>query len=237
MPPETAMARLQEAARELGRERAGVDTWQLNEGQLAAGVAILSGGDRFLNVQGVAGAGKSTLLGALDKVLTPKGSSLSASLSRTRWSPICAAAAVRACRPSRCARRGSRPIRSPGSSTYASAAASGSGERFEAAKAALANTVIITDESSMVSSRDMLRLTTLAEQLDLAKAPFMGDRQQLSAIEQGKMFAVSQAAGQATVRMDENIRQKNSPLLLAVAGLSNEGHAGLALDCSRRTAG
>ena len=38
----------------------------------------------------------------------------------------------------------------------------------EAAKAALANTVIITDESSMVSSRDMLRLTTLAEQLDLA---------------------------------------------------------------------
>jgi ATP-dependent exoDNAse (exonuclease V) alpha subunit len=115
-------------------------------------------------------------------------------------------------------------------SAYASAAASGSGERFEAAKAALANTVIITDESSMVSSRDMLPLTTLAEQLDLAKAPFMGDRQQLSAIEQGKMFAVSQAAGQATVRMDENIRQKNSPLLLAVAGLSNEGHAGLALE-------
>jgi ATP-dependent exoDNAse (exonuclease V) alpha subunit len=48
----------------------------------------------------------------------------------------------------------------------------------------------------------------IAERLDLAKAPFMGDRQQLSAIEQGKMFAVSQAAGQATVRMDENIRQR-----------------------------
>ncbi|MGC8045155.1 AAA family ATPase, partial [Salmonella enterica] len=43
-------------------------------------------------------------------------------------------------------------------STYGGAAAAGSGERFEAAKAALANTVIITDESSMVSSRDMLRL-------------------------------------------------------------------------------
>ena len=108
---------------------------------------------------------------------------------------------------------------------HGSAAAQGSGERFEASKAALRNTVIITDESSMVSSRDMLRLTAIAEQLDVAKAPFMGDRQQLSAIEQGKMFAVSQAAGQATVRMNENIRQRGSPLLLAVAGLSNEGHA------------
>ncbi|OYW85091.1 MAG: DNA helicase, partial [Sphingobium sp. 32-64-5] len=49
MPPDVAMARLQAAARELGIERAGVDSWQLNEGQLAAGVAILSGKDRFLN--------------------------------------------------------------------------------------------------------------------------------------------------------------------------------------------
>lgn len=231
MPPETAMARLQEAARELGRERAGVDTWQLNEGQLAAGVAILSGGDRFLNVQGVAGAGKSTLLGALDKVLDAEGVKLVGLAFQNKM--------VADLRGGGGQGMSADQMRAAGIeaytiarflSTYASAAAAGSGERFEAAKAALANTVIITDESSMVSSRDMLRLTTLAEQLDLAKAPFMGDRQQLSAIEQGKMFAVSQASGQATVRMNENIRQKNSPLLLAVAGLSNEGHAGLALE-------
>lgn len=230
MPPETAMARLQEAARELGRERAGVDTWQLNEGQLAAGVAILSGQDRFLNVQGVAGAGKSTLLGALDKVLSAKGVKLVGLAFQNKM-----VADLRGGGQGMSADQ----MREAGIeaytiarflNTYASAAATGSGERFEAAKAALANTVIITDESSMVSSRDMLRLVTLADQLDLAKAPFMGDRQQLSAIEQGKMFAVSQSAGQATVRMDENIRQKNSPLLLAVAGLSNEGHASLALD-------
>jgi conjugative relaxase-like TrwC/TraI family protein len=231
MPPDEAMARLQEAARELGRERAGVDTWQLNEGQLAAGVAILSGTDRFLNVQGVAGAGKSTLLGALDKVLAGEGVKLVGLAFQNKM--------VADLRGGGGHGMSADQMRAAGIeaytiarflSTYASAAAAGSGERFEAAKAALANTVIITDESSMVSSRDMLRLTTLAEQLDLAKAPFMGDRQQLSAIEQGKMFAVSQASGQATVRMDENIRQKNSPLLLAVAGLSNEGHAGLALE-------
>lgn len=98
------------------------------------------------------------------------------------------------------------------------------------AKAELANTVIITDEASMVSTKDMLRLTNIVDKLGVDKAPFMGDRQQLSAIEQGKMFAVSQASGHATVRMDENFRQRNSPLLMAVAGLSNEGHASLALD-------
>ncbi|AXU21491.1 DNA helicase (plasmid) [Novosphingobium sp. THN1] len=231
MPPEQAMARLQEAARQLGQARAGVDNWQLNEGQLAAGVAILSGTDRFLNVQGVAGAGKSTLLGALDKVLSDDGVKLIGLAFQNKM--------VADLRGGGSQGMSAEQMREAGIeaytiakflSTYGRAAAAGSGERFEAAKAALANTVIITDESSMVSSRDMLRLTALAEQLDLAKAPFMGDRQQLSAIEQGKMFAVSQAAGQATVRMDENIRQKNSPLLLAVAGLSNEGHASLALD-------
>ncbi|WP_062345034.1 MobF family relaxase [Novosphingobium sp. CCH12-A3] len=231
MPPEIAMARLQDAARELGQSRAGVDTWQLNEGQLAAGVAILSGTDRFLNVQGVAGAGKSTLLGAVGKVLGDEGVKLVGLAFQNKM--------VADLRGGGGQGMSAQQMREVGIeaytiakflSTYGGAAATGSGERFEAAKAALANTVIITDESSMVSSRDMLRLTALAEQLDLAKAPFMGDRQQLSAIEQGKMFAVSQAAGQATVRMDENIRQKNSPLLLAVAGLSNEGHASLALE-------
>lgn len=231
MPPEAAMARLQEAARELGRERAGVDSWQLNEGQLAAGVAILSGGDRFLNIQGVAGAGKSTLLGALDKVLEAEGIKLVGLAFQNKMVADLRGGGGQGMSADQMREAGIEAYTiARFLSTYASAAAAGSGERFEAAKAALANTVIITDESSMVSSRDMIRLTTLAEQLDVAKAPFMGDRQQLSAIEQGKMFAISQASGQATVRMDENIRQKNSPLLLAVAGLSNEGHAGLALE-------
>jgi hypothetical protein len=230
--PTSAMARLQEAARELGLERAGVDGWQLNEGQLAAGVAILSGSDRFLNIQGVAGAGKSTLLGALDKVLGAEGVKLIGLAFQNKMVADLRGGGFGHDVGRADARGGDRGLdhrrfRQPlwfGCSAGIMASAS------RRPKQRSANTVIITDESSMVSSRDMLRLTTIAERLDLAKAPFMGDRQQLSAIEQGKMFAVSQAAGQATVRMDENIRQKNSPLLLAVAGLSNEGHAGLALD-------
>jgi ABC-type cobalamin/Fe3+-siderophores transport system ATPase subunit len=160
MAPDLAMARLQEAARELGLERAGVDSWQLNEGQLAAGVAILSGGDRFLNIQGVAGAGKSTLLGALDKVLGAEGVKLIGLAFQNKMVADLRGGGGRGrCRSSRCARRGSRPGPSPVSSTaYASAAASGiMASASRPPKAALANTVIITDESSMVSSRDMLR--------------------------------------------------------------------------------
>lgn len=231
MAPDVAMARLQAAARELGIERAGSDGWQLNAGQLAAGVAVLSGKDRFLNIQGVAGAGKSTLLGALDKVLGAEGVKLIGLAFQNKM--------VADLRGGGTSAMTAEQMREAGIEAwtiasfvnrYAGAAAQGHGERFEAARAALQDTVIITDESSMVSSRDLASLTMIAQRLDLAKAPLMGDRQQLSAIEQGKMFAVSQAAGQATVRMDENIRQKGSPLLLAVAGLSNEGHAGLALD-------
>jgi len=231
MPPEVAMARLQEAARELGMERAGGDGWKLNEGQLAAGVAVLSGRDRFLNIQGVAGAGKSTLLGALDKVLGAEGVKLIGLAFQNKMVADLRGADKQSMSVDQMKQAGIEAYTIASFiNQHGSVAAHGSGERFEASKAELTNTVIITDESSMVSSRDMQRLTAIAEQLDVAKAPFMGDRQQLSAIEQGKMFAVSQASGQATVRMDENIRQKNSPLLLAVAGLSNEGHASLALD-------
>jgi conjugative relaxase-like TrwC/TraI family protein len=231
MPPDVAMARLQEAVRELGIERARNDGWQLNAGQLAAGVAVLSGKDRFLNIQGVAGAGKSTLLGALDKVLSAEGVKLVGLAFQNKMVADLRGGGASAMTAEQMREAGIEAWTIAGFvNRYAGPAARGEGERFEAARHALKDTVIITDEASMVSSRDMASLTLIAERLDLAKAPFMGDRQQLSAIEQGKMFALSQAAGQATVRMDENIRQRGSPLLLAVAGLSNEGHAGLALD-------
>ncbi len=231
LPAAVAAQRLQDAAKALGIERAGSDGWVLNAGQLAAGVAVLSGTDRFLNIQGVAGAGKSTLLGALDKVLAAEGVKLVGLAFQNKM--------VADLRGGGRQGLSAEQMRESGIEAHtiasfiarhAGPAASESGPRFEASKAELANTIILTDEGSMVSSRDMLALVSIAEQLDHAKAPVMGDRQQLSAIEQGKMFAVSQAWGQTTVRMDENIRQRNSPLLMAVAGLSNQGHASLALD-------
>ncbi len=231
MPPEIASQRLQEAATALGIERAGVDNWKLNEGQLAAGIAVLSGTDRYLNIQGVAGAGKSTLIGALNIVLKEEGVRLVGLAFQNKM--------VADLRGGASQNMSVEDMKAAGIEAYTIAsftnkydrAANATGsQKHEAAKADLKDTILITDESSMVSTRDMLRLQNVVEKLGVDKAPLIGDRQQLSAIEQGKMFAVSQASGHKTVRMDENVRQRNSPLLMAVAGLSNEGHASLALD-------
>lgn len=206
--PDTVLTKLEAAA----GERA------LNAGQTSAAVRILSGGDRTALVQGVAGAGKSTMISAVAGAAASEGvrvlglafqNKMVADLKETGIDAQTIASFV---------------------NRYSSPAHAGSGAKYEAAKAELKDTVLLVDESSMVSSRDMLKLTEIAQALSLDGLHFIGDRQQLSAIEQGKSFAVAQAAGAPMARMDENIRQRNSPLLLAVAGLSNEGFAGHALD-------
>lgn len=216
--PQIASQRLQEATTALGIERAGKPDWKLNEGQLAAGIAILASPERHLNVQGVAGAGKSTLLGALNGVLAADGTKFLGLAFQNKMVADLKDAGLEA-----------RTIASF-TNQYMRAAMAPNTQQGQAARKELANTLIVVDESSMVSTKDMDRLTLIAERLKLEKLIFMGDRQQLSAIEQGKMFAASQAAGTATVRMDENIRQRNSPLLLAASALSNAGYASHAVE-------
>lgn len=190
----------------------------LNAGQSAAAVMILSGGDRTALVQGVAGAGKSTMIGAVAKVAQGEGVQVLGLAFQNKMVADLRASGIEAQTIASFVGR------------YAAAAHAGSGPRFDAAKTALKNTVLLVDEASMVSSRDMLKLVEIARALSLDGLHFIGDRQQLSAIDQGKSFAVAQSAGAPLARMDENLRQAGSPLLLAVAGLSNEGFASQALD-------
>ncbi|NBW75860.1 MAG: conjugative relaxase [Sphingomonadaceae bacterium] len=215
--PETAAQRLQQAASAPGVAREGKAGWMLNAGQLAAGIAILASPERHLNVQGVAGAGKSTLLGAVNAVLAGDGIRFLGLAFQNKMVADLRDAGLEARTIASFTNQYIRAAWQPGS-------AAGTNSRAE-----LANTLIVVDEASMVSTRDMERLTFIAERLKLDKLIFMGDRQQLSAIEQGKMFAASQAAGTTTLRMDENIRQRNSPLLLAVSALSNAGYASHAI--------
>ncbi|MBK8631797.1 MAG: conjugative relaxase [Sphingomonadales bacterium] len=190
----------------------------LNEGQTSAAVRILSGSDRMTLVQGVAGAGKSTMIAAVAGVAAGEGIRVLGLAFQNKMVADLRDTGIEAQTIASFVNR------------FASAAHEGSGPKFEAARSELRNTILLVDESSMVSSRDMLTLTEIAQKLSVDGLHFIGDRQQLSAIEQGKSFAVAQAAGAPMVRMDENIRQRSSPLLLAVAGLSNVGFAGQALD-------
>src|SRR3546814_3443755 len=78
--------------------------------------------------------------------------------------------------------------------------------RYEAARERLAGTMLLVDETSMVSASDMLKLHQISAAMGVDKLVLVGDRQQLSSIDWGKAFAMIQAAGATMVRMTQNIR-------------------------------
>jgi ATP-dependent exoDNAse (exonuclease V) alpha subunit len=100
--------------------------------------------------------------------------------------------------------------------------------RYEEARERLGGAMLVVDETSMVSSADMLKLHSIVEALGVDKLVLVGDRQQLSSIDAGKSFAMIQAAGGTMARMDENIRQRTDTLR-TVAALANVGKAGEAM--------
>src|SRR3546814_867810 len=101
-------------------------------------------------------------------------------------------------------------------------------DRHKAAHGSFAGSMLVVDETSMVSSSDMLKLHGIAEALGVDKLVLVGDRQQLSSIDAGKAFAMIQAGGGTMARMDMNIRQRTDQLR-TVAALANIGKAGAAL--------
>src|SRR3546814_16495230 len=78
--------------------------------------------------------------------------------------------------------------------------------RYEAARERLAGTMLLVDETSMVSASDMLKLHQISAAMGVDKLVLVGDRQQLPSIDWGKAFAMIQAAGATMVRMTQNIR-------------------------------
>ena len=189
----------------------------LNPGQLAAATMILSSADRTVVVQGVAGAGKSTMLHAVAKVAEAEGRRLTGLAFQNKMVADMATSAG---------------IKSQTIASFVLAhqrfITERDSPRFEAARERLAGTMLVVDETSMVSSDDMLRLHAIAQALDVDKLVLVGDRQQLSSIDAGKAFAMIQAGGGTLARMDENIRQRTDQLR-TIAALANIGKAGQAL--------
>lgn len=189
----------------------------LNPGQLAAATMILSSGDRTVVVQGVAGAGKSTMLQAVARVAEAEGRSLTGLAFQNKMvADLAEGAGIKAQTIASFVLAHERFI------------AERDTPRYEAAREKFAGTMLIIDETSMVSSGDMLKLHQISQALGLDKLVLVGDRQQLSSIDAGKAFAMIQAGGGTIARMDENIRQRTDQLR-TVAALANIGKAGTAL--------
>src|SRR3546814_20997200 len=62
--------------------------------------------------------------------------------------------------------------------------------RYETARVNFAGTMLVVDETSMVSSNDMLKLHRISPALGVDKPVLVGDRQQTSSNDAGKAFAM-----------------------------------------------
>ncbi|MDX9737684.1 MAG: MobF family relaxase [Azonexus sp.] len=78
--------------------------------------------------------------------------------------------------------------------------------------------LIVVDEASLASQKDVNRLMAEAEKLG-AKVVFTGDSRQLSAVSAGKPFELLQERGMQTAHMTEIHRQTTDPLKQAVASI------------------
>lgn len=206
LPAQDAPARLQEAA-----DR------PLNPGQLAAATLILASEDRTVTVQGVAGAGKSTMLQAVARIAEAEGRDiLGLAFQNKMVADLAEGAGIKSQTIASFVLANERYLTERDT------------PRFEDARDRLGGAMLVVDETSMVSSIDMLKLHSIVEALGIDKLVLVGDRQQLSSIDAGKSFAMIQAAGGTMARMDENIRQRTDTLR-TVAALANVGKAGEAM--------
>ena len=203
---------------------------ELNPGQLAAATLLVSSPDRIVVVQGVAGAGKSTMLQATADVARSEGKRVLGLAFQNKMVADL--------------KEGLKPrdmsvddMKEAGLNAQTIASfiwdnqkhvANPNTPEAAAKRAEMKDTIIVVDETSMVSNPDMLKLLTIAEALGVDRIGQIGDRQQLLPIDLGKAFAMVQAAGVSMARMDENIRQRTDQLR-TVAALTNIGKASEAL--------
>jgi conjugative relaxase-like TrwC/TraI family protein len=179
----------------------------LNAGQEAAGRMILSSTNRVVAVQGVAGAGKSSLLLPTAQILREHGKTIMGlGVQNTLVRMLERETGI----PSMTLHRflGQHRKLLDGIASKSQLGDARSGYR---------NTVLVLDEASMVSTRDLDRLVRLANLLEVDRLALMGDARQLGAVEAGKPFALALASGTETARMDVNLRARSDTLKRAQA--------------------
>ncbi|HEY6644504.1 MobF family relaxase [Povalibacter sp.] len=164
----------------------------LNEGQREAACAILTSDTRVLAIQGSAGTGKTTMLTEARQIADANGYQM------VGLAPSAAAA---------------RELESAGVKSQTIAAFKTNRQKLDA------KSVLVLDEASMVSTRDMKYVLVTAEAAK-ARVVLVGDVQQLKAVEAGRPFAQLQAAGIARAEMTEIQRQRDPNLRQAVAHAS-----------------
>lgn len=191
-------ARLQDAARTIGLRR-------LNEGQVKAGVAILTSADRIHLVQGAAGTGKSAALGPVAAIARAEGLNV-----------------IALAHASRTAKDFGQEVDAPAMTVDGFLGKYGRvidgtarPEKMEEARQALTGSLILVDEASQIGDQRKAQLIDLSNKMDMGRLVLAGDRVQLPAIEAGKPYARLQDAGLTTSHITENLRAQ-TPQVVAL---------------------
>ena len=77
--------------------------------------------------------------------------------------------------------------------------------------------IVLIDEASMLSSRQMLGIMQIADNANAARLVLVGDAQQISSPEAGRPFALLQEQGAPAAHLSENRRQRDPAMREAVA--------------------
>jgi conjugative relaxase-like TrwC/TraI family protein len=189
-------SRLQVAANEAGLRR-------LNQGQVNAGIDVLSSVNRVHLIQGGAGVGKSAALAPV------------AAIARAEGHNVIALSHV-----GRMAREFGEKVGEDGMTVdrflgryNPVLTGKARAERIAEARSQLGIAVIMIDEASQIGTARFGRLVDLANAVGAARLIFAGDTRQLPAIEAGKPFDRLQDGGQATSLVTENMRAKSDQMV------------------------
>lgn len=183
----------------------------LTRDQTTALLAIATGTDRLVAIQGVGGAGKSTLVGAMVKAVDPE------------FRPIIALA------PTSSAAAGLGQSANIESRTVASLLASGGRDITD-------KHILVLDEAGQLGNRQALRLLDISRRTG-ARLILIGDVAQTGAIEQGKPFWLLQKLGMPTSHLTESLRQDTTAIKTATRLARAGNYAGSIAALERVTGG
>lgn len=175
----------------------------LTEGQQDSIMTILGGSDRLVGVQGYAGTGKTTMMReaqAMGRDLSPdtvplgrdlKGEASKAGLSILALAPT--HSAVRTLKES--AGFDAQTV-----SSFMIDQRNGTGPKD------LSDRIVVIDESSFLSTKNMNQILTRLMTLAPARIVLSGDRRQHGAVEAGRPFDIAQRVGMTTSVMKDIVR-------------------------------
>lgn len=170
------------------------ETNSLTDGQRAAITTSLTGEGRYVGVQGFAGTGKTFMMERMSHYAAQSGYEVKG------FAPSHQAVHELA-------------------STLGSAetlAKVVTAERHHPQDVDNSKTILVVDEASMASAKDMRSFMDYAERTGAPRVVLIGDTQQLDAVAAGQPFAQMQQAGMRTAVMDEIRRQRDDELKAAV---------------------